>query len=262
MATLASSELSKGDDVPVSFRISDGPAAAPWLSPDIEPGQAQAGGFNVVAQMTQGNSYDFRVQVHNDGNEDAVPWTESAAVGAFVGPLQGTGGLAWPLSGTGRTIVTAPAGGTRVQLVPQGSQYGLELQSSTGTTIKVLVSTLDPNFLDRRVAVTYSPNGRRVVLLDYNTSSDTAAIDIFLATADGGLAAGTQIMGSGTVPSYSVFLINLTFTSTVEPDRIRRPQLRVRSRATGAVPHLAPLDRRQRLCRARPTGQTAVLPIA
>lgn len=199
--------------MPVSFRIADGPTAAPWLSPDIEPGKAQAAGFSVVAQLTQGDKYDFRVTVHNDGNEDAVPWTESTATGDFIAPLSGTGGLAWPLSGTGRTIVTAPAGATRVQLVPQGTQYGLELQSSTGATIKVLASTLDPNATFRRIGVTYSPNGRHVVLLDFNSSSGTAAIDIFLAQASGAQAAGTQIMGAGAVPSYSVFLLNLTFVA-------------------------------------------------
>ena len=199
--------------MPVSFRVSDGPTAAPWLSPDIEPGLASAGAFTAVAQLRQGDRYDFRVTVHNDGNEDAVPWTDSAATGVFTGPVAGTGGLAWPLSGQGRTIATAPAGATRVQLVPQGSQYGLELQSSAGATIKVLASTLDPGFVDRRVVVTYSPNGRHVVLLDFNDGSGTASVDVFVALAGGGVAAGTQIMGSGTVPSYSAFLPNLSFVT-------------------------------------------------
>jgi hypothetical protein len=199
--------------VPVSFRVSDGPTAAPWLSPDIEPGQAQAGAFTAVAQLKTGDQYDFRVTVHNDGNEDAVPWTESAATGAFTGPVAGSGGLAWPLSGLGRTIATAPVGATRVQLVPQGSQYGLELQSLAGATIKVLASTLDPLFVDRRVVVTYSPNGRHVALLDYNKGSGTASVDIFVAIAGGGVAAGTQIMGTASVASYSAFLPNLSFVT-------------------------------------------------
>lgn len=202
--------------MPVNFRVSDGPTAAPWLSPDIEPGQAQAGAFTVVAQLTQGDQYDFRVTVHNDGNEGAVPWTESTATGAFIGPIAGSGGLAWPLTGQSRTIATAPAGATRVQLVPQGTYYGLELQTSAGATIKVLASTLDPGFVDRRVAITYSPNGRHVILLDYNRGSGTASVEIFVALAGGGVAAGAQIMGSGSVPSvpsFSAFLPNLTFVA-------------------------------------------------
>src|SRR5262249_49734077 len=152
--------------MPVSFRISDGPAAAPWLSPAIEPGQLQPGAFNVVHQLREGDKYDFRVRVYNDGNENATPWVESAATGPFAAPLAGSGGLAWPLTGADRTIVAAPTMPltTRVQLVQQGSQYGLELQNSTGTTISTLATTLDPGFVDRRIGVTYSPNGRHVVL--------------------------------------------------------------------------------------------------
>ena len=77
----------------------------------------------------------------------------------------------------------------------------------------MLASTLDPGFLDRRVVVTYSPNGRHVVLIDFNRGSGTASVDIFVALAGGGVAAGTQIMGSGTVPSFSAFLPNLSFVA-------------------------------------------------
>jgi hypothetical protein len=199
----------------VIFRVADGAPATPWLSNDIEPGHIQPAGFSVVPQLTEGQAYDFRVTVRNDGTEDAVPWTDSAAVGDLVAPLIGAAGLAWPLSGTGRTIVTAPAGGTRVQLVTQGQNYGLELQSVTGSVIAVLASTLNPALQSRRLVALYSPNGRHLVILDYNTAPGTANVSIFLAQSAGALAAGTRLMGSGTVPAYSVFLANLTFVATV-----------------------------------------------
>src|SRR4051794_11131260 len=126
----------------VRFRITDGPPTAPWLSPDIEPGQVAAGSFTAVPTLTTGKAYDFRLRVWNDGTEDAAPWTDSAATGDFVPPVNGTAGLAWPLTGAARTIASSGVTNVRVQLIPQGGHYGLELQTSAGVHLADLASTL------------------------------------------------------------------------------------------------------------------------
>ncbi len=194
----------------ISLRITDGPPLMPWLSPDIEAGQASSGMFTLTPQLTTGQRYDFRLRVYNDGTasaDHAVPWIESSATGSFVVPLTGAGGLCWPLSV--RTVASAPGGAARAQLVAAGSNYSLELQNGSGSmTFTTMESLLDPGNADRRVGIVFSPDGAFVVLLDYHLVSKTVDVRVFTAKPLGALPAGREIVVSG---ALSVFLINLSF---------------------------------------------------
>lgn len=196
--------------MPINLRISDGSALTPWLSPDIEAGQASPGVFTLTPQLTTGQRYDFRLRVHNDGDEDAVPWIESNAAGPFVGPISGVGGLCWPLGL--RTVASAPGGATRAQLVGAGNNYSLTLQNATGSvTIQTLEPLLSPSNMDRRVGIVFSPDGGFVVLLDYTLAAKTVGVRVFTAKPLGALPAGREIVVSG---ALSVFLIHMSFVGT------------------------------------------------
>ena len=75
--------------MPVLLKIQDGPTSAPWLSAAVVPGTLQVStqAFTPAgASLTKGQSYDFRIEVTNDGNQETTPPAGAGPTGPFVAP--------------------------------------------------------------------------------------------------------------------------------------------------------------------------------